>query len=70
MLIFCYLHIFKLELVKDFFSFRSEEGNFEERAFLDEAYGPDPESFGKIKDLGICQVLESLEAVTDDLIKR
>jgi hypothetical protein len=62
-----------LELVKHFFSFRSEEGNFEERAFLDEASpedGPDPESFGKIKDLGICQVLESLEAVTDDLIKR
>jgi len=40
---------------------------------LDEASpeeGPDHESFGKIKDLGICQVLERLEAVRDDLIKR
>ncbi len=32
--------------------------------------GADPESFGKIKDLGICQVLERLEAVTDDLLQR
>ena len=32
--------------------------------------GPQLESFVNIKDLGICQVLERLEAVTDDLIKR
>jgi hypothetical protein len=71
MLVFCYLHIFKLKRVKDFL-FRIEEGNFEERAFLGEASpedGADPESFGKIKDLGI-QVLKRLEAVTDDLLQR
>ncbi len=59
--------------LKTFSLFRIEEGNFEERAFLGEASpedGPDPESLGKIKDLGICQVLERLEAVTNDLIKR
>ena len=70
MLVFCYLHIFKLKLVKDFL-FRIEEGNFEERAFLDEASPEDvAESFGNKEKLGICQVLEGLEAVTDDLFKR
>ena len=59
--------------LKTFSLFRIEEGNFEERAFLGEASpedGAELESFGKIKDLGICQVLERLEAVTDDFIKR
>ena len=70
MLVFCYLHIFKLKRVKDFL-FRIEEGNFEVRAFLGEA-SPEvlAESFGNKEKLGICQVLERLEAVTDDLIKR
>jgi hypothetical protein len=38
---------------------------------LDEASPEDvAESFGNKEKLGICQVLERLEAVRDDLIKR